>query len=227
VTRTKEDFDQEKYNWERILAKRKKWRTKQRKRLGTEPKNYTYVEQEPRHIAKQIEKARTAKFYKENPEALEIKDKECRICKETKPITEYYLRPNTKTFRSECGPCLSKLADGERKVVGSSRHCGILLRDARNRAKEKGISFTLTIKDIQELTTDTCPVLGFEFIIGVDSWENSPTLDRIDNNKGYEKDNVIMVSHLVNTIKNKATPSQLSKVTSFYTKLYKEKGMEV
>jgi hypothetical protein len=63
--------------------------------------------------------------------------------------------------------------------------------------------------------------------IGSDNWQNSPSLDRIDNTKGYEKGNVIMVSHMANSIKNQATPSQIKKVADFYMKLYAEKGITV
>jgi hypothetical protein len=62
--------------------------------------------------------------------------------------------------------------------------------------------------------------------IGSDNWQNSPSLDRIDNTKGYEKGNVIMVSHMANSIKNQATPSQIKKVADFYMKLYAEKGIK-
>jgi hypothetical protein len=52
-------------------------------------------------------------------------------------------------------------------------------------------------------------------------------MDRIDNTKGYEKGNVIIVSRLANVIKNQATPSQIKKVADFYMKLYAEKGITV
>ena len=39
------------------------------------------------------------------------------------------------------------------------------------------------------------------------------------------KGNVIMVSHMANSIKNQATPDQIQKVATFYEKLYKEKGI--
>ena len=61
--------------------------------------------------------------------------------------------------------------------------------------------------------------------IGMDNWQNSPSLDRIDNDKGYTKGNVIMVSHMANSIKNQATPDQIQKVATFYKKLYKERGI--
>ena len=164
---------------------------------------------------------------RDNPEALEMKPKECRICKENKPITDFYLRADSNTFRTECRPCQNKLLSKDRATIGSPRHCYILLRDARKRAKSRRMRCDITTEELAEIALDTCPVLGIKLEVGGDSWQNSPTLDRIDNTKGYVKGNVIMVSHLVNTIKNRATPSQIKKVADFYMKLYKEKGLEV
>ena len=64
-----------------------------------------------------------------------------------------------------------------------------------------------------------------ELVIGMENWYDSPSLDRIDNTKGYEKGNVIMVSLMANSIKNQATPDQIQKVATFYKKLYKERGI--
>ena len=55
---------------------------------------------------------------------------------------------------------------------------------------------------------------------------NSPSLDRIDNNKGYEIGNVIWVSHKVNNIKSSATPDEIIKVGKFYKKLLEERSLE-
>ena len=61
---------------------------------------------------------------------------------------------------------------------------------------------------------------------GQNNWCTSPSIDRIDNSKGYTKDNIIVVSQLANAIKNQATPNQIQKVATFYEKLYKEKGIK-
>ena len=100
-----------------------------------------------------------------------------------------------------------------------------MLRKARNRAKKRGIYFNLTLDDIQ--IGERCPILDTPFKVGLDNWQNSPSLDRIDNRRGYEKGNVIVVCMMANSIKNQATPSQIQKVGNFYEKLYEEKSINI
>ena len=100
-----------------------------------------------------------------------------------------------------------------------------MLRKARNRAKKRGIYFNLTLDDIQ--IGERCPILDTPFKVGLDNWQNSPSLDRIDNTRGYEPDNVIVVSMMANSIKNQATPTQIKKVADFYEKLYEEKLINI
>ena len=74
---------------------------------------------------------------------------------------------------------------------------------------------------------DVFNILGIPFEVGSDNWQNSPSLDRIDNKRGYEKGNVIVVSMMANSIKNQATPSQIKKVGDFYEKLYRKKSIDI
>ena len=149
----------------------------------------------------------------------------CRLCNKEKNIDSFYLRLDTNTYRTECRSCQTGKRTERARKIGSNEHIRVLLRDARYRAKKRNIKFTLTKEELKKLVTDTCPILGMKLKIGIDNWQNSPSLDRIDNDKGYIKGNVIMVSHMANSIKNQATPDQIQKVATFYKKLYKEKGI--
>lgn len=54
-----------------------------------------------------------------------------------------------------------------------------------------------------------CPILGLELdYFAETASENSPSLDRIDNNKGYIKDNVHVISWRANRIKNNGTAEE-------------------
>jgi hypothetical protein len=97
-------------------------------------------------------------------------------------------------------------------------------RKAKNRAKAKNIPFTLTPNDIN--IPSTCPVLGTKLERGRGKpGPNSPSLDRIVPARGYVPENVIVVSHRANVIKNDATPEELALVTAFYQQIW-NKSME-
>lgn len=90
-----------------------------------------------------------------------------------------------------------------------------MLNRARGRAKATGLDFDLTLEDIK--IPDICPALNIP--LDRKTRSSCPSLDRIDNNKGYVKGNVIVISYLANRIKNNASIEQLNQVTSFYNKL--------
>jgi hypothetical protein len=95
----------------------------------------------------------------------------------------------------------------------------------RSSAKRKGIPWNLEPEDL--IFPTHCSVLGIplEFNRGRKkghSQVNSYSLDRIDPKGGYVKGNVIIVSHLANTIKSNATPDQILAVGNFYKKLEEE-----
>ena len=85
------------------------------------------------------------------------------------------------------------------------------LTNWRNRAKREGKIFELKHEDIPWVTH--CPFLGIELDYQIKGHaagkDNSPSLDRIDNTKGYVKGNVQVLSRLANTMKSSATPEQL------------------
>lgn len=83
-----------------------------------------------------------------------------------------------------------------------------LWENARNRAKAKGVSFTLRVADIHIPTR--CPVLGIELQRGSGKCSDaSPTLDRLNPNEGYTADNTRVISHRANSIKRNASIEEL------------------
>lgn len=97
-----------------------------------------------------------------------------------------------------------------------------IIKHARCRAKDRGIAFTITEKDFPiETIPSHCPVLGIKFGNNRhpderDSWMS---LDRVDNDKGYTKDNVIIVSYLANRMKNNGTIIQMKMIVDFYERI--------
>jgi hypothetical protein len=81
-----------------------------------------------------------------------------------------------------------------------------LWRNGRNSAKRRGIEFSLYPEDI--VVPEFCPVLGIRLEVGDGkSWRHraSPSLDRVDNSKGYVSSNVRVISFRANIVKNDGT----------------------
>lgn len=99
---------------------------------------------------------------------------------------------------------------------------------AKSRAKKKQIEFNLNIEDIK--IPNTCPALGIQMMIGDDKC-GSPSLDRIDNNKGYIRGNVIVVSYKANSLKRDSSLDERQKLVDFYSNIEESKkkieGMEL
>ena len=94
-----------------------------------------------------------------------------------------------------------------------------MLRRASARAKRKGLEFNLTIEDITPLPTN-CPVFGQVLTRGNGQQDpNAFSLDRIDNNKGYVKGNVVVISYLANRLKNDGTAEQHQRISDWMKSL--------
>ncbi len=79
---------------------------------------------------------------------------------------------------------------------------------AKIRARKKNIPFDITEEDI--VIPTQCPILEVPLILGhKGDYEYSPSLDRIDNSKGYVKGNIMVISKKANSMKNSATISEL------------------
>lgn len=86
---------------------------------------------------------------------------------------------------------------------------------ARFRARLAGLPFSITAADIK--IPEICPVLGIPLHTTkkFDSRDSAPTLDRLENEKGYVRGNVFVISSRANRIKNNATPQDLMAVLNY------------
>lgn len=71
-------------------------------------------------------------------------------------------------------------------------------------------AFDISAEDL--IIPEYCPLLGIKINLDEDRERgvDSPSLDRIDNTKGYTKDNIAVISDLANIMKNRATLDQLT-----------------
>jgi hypothetical protein len=124
-------------------------------------------------------------------------------------------------IRERCKSCSARRACKEREKRKNdwkyqpTKH---MLYNSRQRAKAAGLEHTLLVDDIT--IPDYCPVLGIKLETG-DRKEkyNSPSIDRIDNTKGYTKNNIIVVSYRANILKKDATLDELIMIGKFYGEL--------
>ena len=148
---------------------------------------------------------------------LNTKNKRCSECckkRTEKSMSKYYGRKQmglcTKCGKykmknnSMCAMCYNKYrnwleADSRRRV----------LRAAMNSAKRRNIEINIKYDDI--VIPKKCPLLGIPIIHGVGAkHDNSPSVDRIDNNKGYVKGNIWVISEKANRMKTDADPKEIA-----------------
>ena len=78
-------------------------------------------------------------------------------------------------------------------------------------AQRRGKDFNLTLQDVDVLLkTPTCFYTGVELTTMPGPYQR--TVDRVDNNKGYVKGNVVACSNLANNIKNQLFESPTSDI---------------
>jgi hypothetical protein len=100
----------------------------------------------------------------------------------------------------------------------------VLWSMAKRRAKDKGLKFNMESTDIN--IPSVCPILDIPILKVYKQGKksgptpNSPSIDRIDNTKGYVKKNVQVISHQANTMKANASPEQLIKFAKWILKTY-------
>lgn len=90
---------------------------------------------------------------------------------------------------------------------------------AKSRAKTTGVPFTISIDDVRAVypVDGKCPVLGIPFLRGRDGkvLESSPTLDRLNNQWGYEPGNIAVISYRANRAKGGLTAYELDQIAQW------------
>jgi archaellum component FlaC len=169
--------------------------------------------------------------------------RKCRKCNEWLDLSNFSSRirkpsPTTKDeekkvatlyYRSTCKKCSLKSVNVDKycsKEVRREQHRKdprkVMLIHARSRAKQKDLDFNIDYSDI--IVPEFCPLLGIKLEIGNGkAHEASPTIDRLDNNKGYVKGNVLVVSYKANSAKSNLTLEELELlINNLKRVLYKE-----
>lgn len=155
----------------------------------------------------------------------------CTKCLEYLPITSFYTNK-----KSSSGGRLNVLG---RKISGICKECqseiakhidyqSKMLYRAKAAARHAGREFNLELEDI--VIPSHCPVLGIELFVTI-NWEvrntwhhpNTPSLDRVDNSKGYIKGNVQVISMRANQLKSGATLEESRAITAYMERHFAER----
>ncbi len=146
----------------------------------------------------------------------------CSVCLEVLPAENFYVvRSRTNGKRDSNGVIRAcRCKDCQIKDYLKLDPRKKLLYAARKRAKQNGLHCTITVDDI--VIPEFCPALGIKLEPRVGAGRSnreeigcSPSLDRIDNSKGYVPGNVAVISLRANMIKTDATAAELKAVASY------------
>lgn len=88
-----------------------------------------------------------------------------------------------------------------------------MLASAKKRALEKNLEFDLELCDVE--LPRYCPILGIPLYTSKLNSDFSPSIDRINNLKGYIKNNINIISTRANRIKNDSTFDEIEKLYFF------------
>jgi hypothetical protein len=86
----------------------------------------------------------------------------------------------------------------KKKFVENPNH--YLWYVARTRARKFNVDFSIEEQDI--IIPEYCPILNLKLTKGNGYLSNAMSLDRVDNNKGYIKGNVRVISRKANLMKS-------------------------
>ena len=150
-----------------------------------------------------------------------METKTCTQCREAKPVIEFSNNRNTKDGKAYmCKPCFNHRyafatdkTDTERDHVKEDAYIRKMVKNAELRARDKELEFTITKEDI--VIPEICPALNMKLDTMGDK-DYVPSLDRINNKRGYTPDNIVVVSFRANRLKSDATLVEMTWMAEFY-----------
>lgn len=157
-----------------------------------------------------------------------LENAQCKSCKHVHPLPSFK-RKNSIYNLNHCYICrYDKLMENPFQNVTS--HMFSRTKDRCRKLKVKGrhLEFNITHDQIKQRILDQnekCPLSGipFTYLLGRHNkgptgiaW-NNPSIDRIDSNKGYIMDNIIITTVSVNMMKNELSMGQFIETCKLIT----------
>ena len=161
-----------------------------------------------RYICKECHSKRSKQYYQNNTEKENERSKQY-YQNNTEKVRETYKQWYQNNFEKQ---------NERKKQYRQNNPEKVMLVDSIRRAKKKGLEHNIELEDIQ--IPEYCPVLGIKLEVNSGkgygkAQPNSPSLDRVDNSRGYTKDNIRVISYRANMLKNNATQEELEKVLDY------------
>ena len=128
--------------------------------------------------------------------------KTCTVCAESKPLDRFSPRRDRKgVLRTMCKECaVQRVTQFRRDNPAFSAFTQGYI-NARKRAERKHLDFSLN-RDLlrKRYESGVCEITGIPFAYNPGEQWRRPSLDRIDNSRGYTEDNVRLVLFAVNSL---------------------------
>lgn len=134
----------------------------------------------------------------------------CPKCESFLPLDDFFDRDGKKSGGKDgyCKSCRKK-ANNEFRIRSPEKY---LYKQVKASAKKRGIPFEIELSDI--IIPNVCPVFGVKLLYS-DNINDVPSLDRVDNSKGYVKGNVRVISWRANNLKSDANLYEMELVLKY------------
>jgi hypothetical protein len=138
---------------------------------------------------------------------MEARMKTCSQCKTVKQLTEFFKEKTNKSgLRNQCKVCRSLYSKNRREKKNSTIEGRALefLRHAKESSIRRKQVFELEIADIVDCwdkQLQTCAYSGRKMTLE-NAKPNTVSIERIDSNIGYTKENTVLICHAINRMKS-------------------------
>lgn len=150
--------------------------------------------------------------------------KKCGYCKTSFKIEEFNRGKLTYSYCRICSSKVRLINTQKIKKTSEGRRWYAAMKmfhGAKKRAKQKRMDFSITADFVYQNIPEFCPILGIKITLcGPNQDGNSPSLDRVDNSKGYTLNNTRIISHRANSLKNGSSLEDLRKITTYISDHY-------
>jgi len=144
--------------------------------------------------------------------------KTCTKCNKEKVVSLFFKKGMGKDgiqrYRADCKDCYN--SNWKFRMMSNMSSSENKKRDGR-KIKGDGVN-TAFLEKLKEKQKGKCYWLGIDIDFEMKDKLRKPSIDRLDNNKGYDVDNIVLTTVFANTGRRDATTNQMSEFIKTYLK---------